>query len=251
MNVPHDKMKSTDGYEERYGRQTMLPQVGLEGQRKLSKSRILVIGAGGLGSPVALYLAAAGIGLIGIVDDDNVDLSNLQRQVLHNTGDIGTPKAASAKEKISLLNPGIKVIAHHARFNADTASRILGDGYDAVIDCTDNPASKFLVNDICVEAGIPLVHGAINQFSGNVMTIVSDSATLRDLFGTPPPTSSQPIGTFGAIAGIIGSIQAAEAIKLQLGIGNLLVNRVLTFDALSMTCSVFRIPPQAHKVAAE
>lgn len=229
-------------FEQRYKRHLMLPQVGRDGQQRLLQSRILIIGAGGLGSPVALYLAAAGVGNLGIVDSDKVDLSNLQRQILHNTNDIGRDKTASAKEKINLLNPDVTVTAYNTFFNANNAHDLLRD-YDIAIDCTDNVESKFLINDLCVDAHKPLVHGAINQFSGNVMTITPGNASLRDLFDMPPqsPRPASEYGVLGAIAGIIGTIQATETLKLALGIGELLENQVLTFDALTMTFSKFKI----------
>ena len=232
-------------FQQRYKRHLMLPQVGEEGQRKLCGSSVAIIGAGGLGSPVALYLAAAGVGHLRIIDNDRVDLSNLQRQVIHATCDTGREKAVSAKEKLSAINPTIEVESVCGYFSPENAAALL-QGCDMAIDATDNMESKFLINDSCVALGLPFVHGAINQFSGNVMTVLPGTATLRDLFPSPPSEmkASSSYGVLGVIPGIIGSIQAAEALKCILGIGDLLVNKVLTFDALTMTFSKFNI---AHR----
>ena len=234
-----------DDFADRYKRHIMLPQVGREGQVRLSQSHVLVVGAGGLGSPVLLYLAAAGVGHLSIVDDDEVDISNLQRQVLHCTSDLHRPKVVSAREKINLINPNVEVTVHRTKFCSENASHLL-DGCDVVVDCTDNAASKFVINDICVAAGIPLVHGAINEFAGNVMTIIQDSATLRDVF-TPPPSDAPPAsqyGVLGAVAGVVGSIQATEVLKVLLGIGRPLTDRMLTIDTLSMVFTTFDIRPK-------
>lgn len=231
-----------DNFHQRYKRHLMLPQVGEEGQRKLCNSSIAIIGAGGLGSPVALYLAAAGIGHLRIIDNDRVDLSNLQRQVIHTTGDVDKEKAISAKEKLAAINPDVEVESVCEYFSTENASALL-NGCDIAIDATDNLGSKFLINDSCVALGLPFVHGAINQFSGNVMTVLPGTATLRDLFpsATSDMKTSSCDGVLGAIPGIIGSIQAAEALKYVLGIGELLVNKVLTFDALTMTFCKFNV----------
>ncbi len=229
----------------RYKRHLMLPQVGEVGQHKLCDSSIAIIGAGGLGSPVALYLAAAGVGHLRIIDSDRVDLSNLQRQVIHTTDDIEKKKVVSAKEKIKAINPDVEVESVCEYFSHENAATLL-DGCDLAIDATDNLESKFLINDSCVALNKPFVHGAINQFSGNVMTVLPGTATLRDLFPTPPADmkASSSYGVLGVIPGIIGSIQAAEALKYVLGIGELLVNKVLTFDALTMTFCKFNISPR-------
>lgn len=234
-------MKYCD-FDMRYRRHLMLPEVGADGQQRLLQSRVAIIGAGGLGSPVALYLAAAGVGHINIVDGDHVDISNLQRQIIHNSNDIGCLKTESAKEKIHNLNPDVEVTTFPTLFNSDNANTIL-NGCDVAIDCTDNATSRFLINDTCVSINLPLVHGAINSFSGNVMTIIPGCANLRDLFPTPPqsPAPSHNYGVLGVIAGIIGTIQAAEALKILLGIGELLTNQVLTFDALTMSFTKFKI----------
>lgn len=240
-------MKPCD-FETRYRRHLMLPEIGADGQRVLLQSRAAIIGAGGLGSPVALYLAAAGVGHINIVDGDNVDISNLQRQIIHNSNDIGNLKVESAREKINNLNPDVEVVTFPTRLNADNAAEIL-DNCNVIIDCTDNAASRFLINDICVEKGLPLVHGAINRFSGNVMTIIPGCANLRDLFPSQPesPAPSDNYGVLGVIAGIIGTIQTAEALKILLGIGELLINQVLTFDALTMSFTKFKINPGFYR----
>lgn len=234
-----------DNFNQRYKRHLMLPQVGEDGQRKLCGSSIAIIGAGGLGSPVALYLAAAGVGHLRIIDSDRVDLSNLQRQIIHSANDIGKEKVVSAKEKLAAINPDVKVESVFEYFSRENAASML-DGCDLAIDATDNLESKFLINDSCVGLNMPFVHGAINQFSGNVMTVLPGTATLRDLFPTPPADmkASSSYGVLGVIPGIIGSIQAAEALKYLLGIGELLVNKVLTFDALTMTFCKFNIYPR-------
>lgn len=220
--------------EERYKRHLMLPEIGQDGQQKLLDSNVLIIGAGGLGSPVALYLAAAGVGHIGIVDFDRVDLSNLQRQIIHTTQNIGILKTDSAQKRIESLNPDVKVTAINQRFSEENAKEII-ESYDIVIDATDNLNVKFLINDICVKEKKPFVHGAINQFTGNVLTVVPGSACIRCVF--PDAIQMQPsssYGVFGVIPGITGCIQAAEAIKFITGIGNLLTNKLLTFNALTM-----------------
>jgi molybdopterin/thiamine biosynthesis adenylyltransferase len=232
----------TKEQQERYKRNLLLPELGEEGQEKLLKSRVLIIGAGGLGSPVALYLAAAGVGTLGIVDSDCLDLSNLQRQILHTTADVGRHKVDSAREHINALNPDVKVVTYYTYFNKDTADQIIA-GYDIVVDATDNSQSKFFINDVCVAAGKPLVHGAINQFSGNVMTILPGTANYRDLFDKQPqnPASSATYGLLGAIPGIIGTIQATEVLKFLIGTGELLTNQILHIDAKTMTFAKFKI----------
>ena len=219
----------------RYSRHLILPDVALEGQERIKAARVLLVGAGGLGSPAALYLAAAGVGTLGIVDFDVVDLTNLQRQILHHTSDVGRPKVLSAKEKIQALNPDVQVSMYEERLTAGNAMKIVS-GYDVVIDGVDNFTAKFLINDACFFAGKPLVHGGILRFDGRVTTIVpKQSACYRCIFKTPPPAglvaSCQEAGVIGVLAGIIGTIQATEALKLILGIGHPLMNRFLDFDA--------------------
>lgn len=225
----------TDIQAERYKRHLLLPEIGESGQVKILNAKVLIVGVGGLGSPVALYLAASGVGTIGLIDSDIVDISNLQRQVIHFTNDVDTPKVESARKKINLLNPDVNVITYHTFFDAKNVASIIAD-YDIVIDATDNSASKFFINDICVAHCKPLIHGAINQFSGNVMTILPGTATYRTLFPTQPQNTppSANYGVLGVVAGMIGMIQATEALKLITGIGELLTNKLLTYNALSM-----------------
>ncbi|NOT33417.1 MAG: molybdopterin-synthase adenylyltransferase MoeB [Candidatus Eisenbacteria bacterium] len=222
----------------RYGRHLVLPEVGLEGQQRLKAARVLVVGAGGLGSPLALYLAAAGVGRIGLVDFDRVDLSNLQRQVLYDTRDVGRAKLAAASERLRALNPEIEVRAHEVRLASDNAFEILGD-YDVVADGTDNFPTRYLVNDACVLLGKPNVHGSIFRFEGQVS--VFDAARgpcYRCLFADPPPAGLVPScaegGVLGVLPGVIGVLQAIETVKLILGIGEPLIGRLLIFDALAM-----------------
>ncbi len=228
-------MDFTEEQITRYSRHILLPEVGGKGQKKIAKARILIVGAGGLGSPAALYLAAAGVGTLGLIDSDAVDLSNLQRQVIHHTSDVGRAKVLSAQEKIVALNPDVSVVTHEDRLVARNALDIVRD-YDVVIDGVDNFPAKFLINDACYFAGKPLVHGGILRFDGRVTTIVpKQSACYRCVFRQPPPpglvASCQEAGVIGVLAGIIGTIQATEALKLVLGIGRPLTNRLLDFDA--------------------
>ncbi len=204
---------------------------------KIAQGKVLIIGAGGLGAPVALYLAAAGVGTIGIVDGDVVDLSNLQRQVIHFTPDVNRPKVDSAKEKINLINPDVNVITYKEFLTSENALDIIKD-YDFVVDGTDNFPVKFLINDACVMAGKPFSHGGILRFEGQTMTYVPGSACYRCLFHMPPPPNAVPTcsqaGVLGAIAGMLGTIQAAETLKYLTGVGELLTNRLLTFNAKTM-----------------
>jgi molybdopterin/thiamine biosynthesis adenylyltransferase len=228
-------MEFTDDQITRYSRHILLPEVGGKGQKKIAQSRILIVGAGGLGSPAALYLAAAGVGTIGLIDSDVVDLSNLQRQVIHHTPDIGRPKVVSAKEKIQSLNPDVNVLMYEERLTAKNALKIIHE-YDVVIDGVDNFPAKFLINDACFFADRPLVHGGILRFDGRVTTIIPrQSACYRCVFKAPPPpglvASCQEAGVIGVLAGIIGTLQATEALKLVLKVGRLLTDRMLDFDA--------------------
>ena len=222
---------------QRYSRHILLQDVGVEGQEKIHSGKVLVVGAGGLGSPVALYLAAAGVGTIGIVDGDVVDLSNLQRQIIHFTPDVGRPKVESAKEKIEQLNPNVKVITHKEFLMADNALDIVKD-YDFVVDATDNFPVKFLINDACVMAGKPFSHGGILRFEGQTFTHLPGTACYRCLFPAPPPANAVPTcsqaGVLGAIAGMLGTIQAAEVLKYLTGVGELLTDRLLSFNARTM-----------------
>jgi Dinucleotide-utilizing enzymes involved in molybdopterin and thiamine biosynthesis family 2 len=230
-------MDFTEDQIERYSRHILLEDVGVEGQEKIANGKVLIIGAGGLGAPVALYLAAAGVGTIGIVDGDVVDLSNLQRQVIHFTADVNRPKVLSAKEKIHLINPDVKVVVHQEFLTASNALDIIKD-YDFIVDGTDNFPVKFLINDACVFAGKPFSHGGILRFEGQTMTHVPGSACYRCLFNSPPPPNAVPTcsqaGVLGAIAGMLGTIQAAEALKYLTGVGELLTNRLLVFNAKTM-----------------
>ncbi|KAF0219495.1 MAG: UBA/THIF-type NAD/FAD binding [Geobacteraceae bacterium] len=223
---------------ERYSRHIMLKEVGGKGQKKLFDGKVMIIGAGGLGSPIALYLAAAGIGTIGIADADCVDLSNLQRQIAHHTKDIGVPKVFSAKEKMTAMNPEVRINTYETWVNADNITDIIKD-YDFVIDGTDNFAAKFLINDACVLTGKPYSHGGILQFDGQTITVKpGESACYRCIFPTPPPKDAIPTcsraGVIGVLPGVIGTIQATEAIKFLLGAGDLLIDRLLTYNALRM-----------------
>lgn len=233
VDMNADRLK--DDELERYRRNILLPEIGLDGQMRLRAGRVLIVGAGGLGSPAALFLAAAGVGTIGLVDGDDVDLTNLQRQIAHSTADIGRPKVRSAAEKLRRLNPEIEVETHRGLVTADNASRMFA-GYDFVIDATDNYEAKFLINDVCVSDGKPYCHGGVREFRGQVMTYVPGTACFRCVFPEPPdnPEPSSRFGVLGVLPGVVGTLQAAEAIKWLTGAGQLLVNRVLTVDLLSM-----------------
>jgi len=222
----------------RYSRHLLLPQVGAEGQRRLKRARVLLVGAGGLGSPVALYLAAAGVGTLGIVEFDVVDISNLQRQVLHGTPGVGRPKLDSAAARIADLNPHVRVEGHGVRLSAANALEIVA-GYDIVVDGTDNFATRYLVNDACVLTGRPNVSGSVFRFDGQVSVFgLGDGPCYRCLFPEPPPAGSVPNceegGVLGVLPGLVGTIQATETLKLILGAGEPLVGRLLLVDALRM-----------------
>jgi adenylyltransferase/sulfurtransferase len=222
---------------ERYSRHILLKGVGGIGQEKLLGGKVLVIGAGGLGSPIATYLAAAGVGTIGLVDADVVDLSNLQRQILHHTPDVGRAKVESGKEKIEALNPDVTVKTYPFRVDTGNIRELIRD-YDFIVEGTDNFPTKFLVNDACVLEGKAFSQGGILRFKGQTMTHVPGSASYRCVYRQPPPSGAVPTcseaGVLGAIAGILGTIQAAEALKYLTGVGDLLTDRILTFDALTM-----------------
>ncbi len=237
-------MELNDEQLERYSRHIILKDVGIEGQERILQGRVLIVGAGGLGAPAALYLAAAGVGTIGIVDGDVVDRTNLQRQVIHFTPDIGTPKVLSAKQKMLQINPGITVRTYQDRLFAHNILDIIDD-YDFIIDGTDNFPAKFLINDACVLAGKPFSHGGILRFDGQTMTYVPGSTCYRCVFLSPPPKNAVPscsqAGVLGAVAGMLGTIQAAEAIKFLVAKGELLIGRLLTFNALAMEFRTIRI----------
>ena len=217
----------------RYGRQIALPELGEKGQAKLLASKVLIIGAGGLGSPAALYLAACGVGRIGLVDSDEVELSNLQRQILHSTKDIGAPKVDSGKKKLRDLNPDVEVSTYNTRLTADNILDVIKD-YDIILDCSDNFPTKYLINDACVLSGKPFIHAGIFKFKGQAMTVIPHKGPCyRCLFPELPPAEfSTTQGPMGVVPGVIGTIQANEAIKYLTGIGDLLVGRLLIFDAL-------------------
>jgi molybdopterin/thiamine biosynthesis adenylyltransferase/rhodanese-related sulfurtransferase len=226
----------------RYARHVRLPEVGEPGQLKLLAARVLVVGAGGLGSPAALYLAAAGVGTIGVVDHDVVDETNLQRQVLHNVDRVGLPKVESARETLTALNPDVKVETHQERLGASNAERILS-GYDLVVDGGDNFPTRYLVNDASLRLRIPVVHGSIFRFEGQVSVFVPyEGPCYRCLHRRPPPPELAPscaeAGVFGVVPGVVGSIQAMEAIKVLLGIGETLAGKLLVYDALEQDFTV-------------
>ncbi len=224
----------TDDQRVRYARHIMLDEVGEAGQERLRAGRVLVIGAGGLGSPVALYLAAAGVGTIGIADPDTVELSNLQRQIVHWTQDLGRPKVESAREKMAAMNPEVQVETYQFRVMADIVGKLVSS-YDFVIDATDNFAAKFLLNDACVLAGKPYSHGGILRFDGQTMTILPGTACYRCIFPEPPQLETavacSRAGVMGVLPGVIGTLQATEAVKYLLGVGELLADRLLVYDS--------------------
>jgi sulfur-carrier protein adenylyltransferase/sulfurtransferase len=222
----------------RYSRHLLIPEVGEPGQLRLLDSRILLIGAGGLGSPASLYLAAAGVGTLGIVDDDAVDATNLQRQIVHSTERLGEPKAESAKRTIEALNPDVSVKTFEERLTSENVDRILGEGWDVIVDGADNFPTRYLLNDASIWHGIPVVHGSIYRFEGQVTVFrPHEGPCYRCLFPQPPPPELAPScaegGVLGVLPGVVGSIQATEALKLALGIGEPLIGRLLMFDALA------------------
>lgn len=232
-------MSLTEQQIERYSRHIILDQVGGLGQEKLLSSRVLIVGAGGLGAPAAMYLAAAGVGTIGIVDGDKVDLSNLQRQIIHRTDDVGVDKVISAERTMRAMNPDIVVKTYPERATADNIRQMIRE-YDFVIDGTDNFPAKFLVNDACYFEEIPYSHAGILQFDGQLITILPGQSTCyRCIFNAPPPANAVPscsqAGVLGVLAGVVGSLQATEAIKYLLGIGDVLAGTLLTYNALTMT----------------
>jgi sulfur-carrier protein adenylyltransferase/sulfurtransferase len=222
----------------RYSRHVLIPEIGVAGQQRLLSANVLVVGAGGLGSPAALYLAAAGIGRLGIVDDDAVDESNLQRQVLHSTAELGEPKVESAERRVRELNPDVEVVSYGERLSAANVDRILDQGWEVIVDGADNFPTRYLLNDASVWHAIPVVHGSIFRFDGQATVFAPGSGPCyRCLFPQPPPPELAPScaegGVLGVLPGVIGSIQGAEALKLVLGIGEPLVGRLLLYDALA------------------
>ena len=228
----------------RYSRHIIMGDVGSKGQRALMGSKALIIGAGGLGSPSAIYLSLAGVGTVGIVDFDVVELSNLQRQVLHHTADVGRPKVQSAVDNIKAYNPDVNVVVHEARLESDNAMEIISQ-YDLVINGADNFATRYLVNDACYLLNKPLVDGSILIFDGQATVFLPGEGCYRCLFPSPPPPGMVPncaeAGVLGALTGLVGSIQATEALKYFLGIGESLSSRLLLIDALSMTFREVRL----------
>lgn len=229
----------------RYSRHFLLPEVGEEGQAKLLDAKVLLIGAGGLGSPTAYYLAAAGIGTIGIVDHDTVDLSNLQRQILHNNDRIGMPKVESARLTLTGLNPDVNVIGYQERLSSENVMRLFAD-YDVIVDGCDNFPTRYLVNDACVFLGKPNVHGSIFQFEGQASVFYPGKGPCyRCLFPEPPPPGAAPscaeAGVLGVLPGLVGCVQALETIKLVLGVGNPLIGRMVYFDTLSMELRIHKL----------
>ena len=240
-------MDFTDSQIERYSRHIILPEVGGKGQKKLARAKVLIIGAGGLGSPAALYLAAAGVGTIGLVDGDVVDLSNLQRQILHTTDTIGKPKVESGRAMLNALNPDVTVVTYPTNITADNIMDIL-TGYDLVLDGSDNFTTRYLVNDACFLAGKPLISGSIFRFEGQLTTLRPKDGfpCYRCLYAEPPPAglvpNCQEAGVLGVLAGTIGVLQAAEAIKEIVGVGTSLAGSILMYDALDMTFRKTRVP---------
>jgi sulfur-carrier protein adenylyltransferase/sulfurtransferase len=236
----------TQAQQDRYSRHILLPEVGEKGQEKLLKGRVLLLGAGGLGSPAALYLAAAGVGKIGLVDADTVDASNLQRQILHATSRLGMSKVLSAEKAINDLNPDVKVVKFEERVNSSNVDRIFGDGWDCIVDGCDNFPTRYLVNDASLFHKIPVVHGSIFRFDGQVTTFMPfDGPCYRCLYPEPPPAHLAPscaeAGVLGILPGVVGVIQATEAIKLILGVGDVLKGRLLTYDSLKMTFRTLKL----------
>ncbi|CUH97012.1 putative membrane protein [Propionispora sp. 2/2-37] len=233
-------MSFTNEQMERYSRHIILKEVGVKGQKKLLGGKVLIVGTGGLGAPAAVFLAAAGIGTIGLVDFDAVELSNLQRQIIHQTRDVGKPKVISGKETIQEMNPDVQVVTYQEWVNSGNILDIIKDqDYDFIIDGTDNFPAKFLINDACVLTGKPFSHAGIIRFQGQTITYVpGQGPCYRCIFHSPPPPDAVPTckqaGVLGVMGGIIGTIQATEAIKYILGVGELLTGQLLTYDALTM-----------------
>jgi molybdopterin/thiamine biosynthesis adenylyltransferase/rhodanese-related sulfurtransferase len=236
----------TAAQQDRYARHIMLPEIGEKGQEKLLKARVLLLGAGGLGSPAGLYLAAAGIGTLGVIDADVVDASNLQRQILHGTSTVGVPKVESAKNRIKDLNPDVNVIAFNERLTSENIDKVLDHGWDVIVDGLDNFPTRYLINDASIWKNIPVVHGSIFRFDGQVTTFVPKKGPCyRCLYPEPPPAHLAPscseAGVLGVLPGIIGTIQATEAVKLILGAGEPLNGRLLMYESLRMRFSQVKL----------
>ena len=248
--LPVEMPRILDAEErERYGRHLLIPEVGEIGQVKLLESKVLMVGAGGLGSPAAFYLAAAGVGTLALVDDDVVDRSNLQRQILHTDRSVGTPKVESARATLQALNPSLRVVAHQERMTRDNIDRLI-EGYDVVVDGSDNFATRYLVNDACVKHRIPNVHGSIFRFEGQVSVFWPDyenrpGPCYRCLFPEPPPPELAPscaeAGVLGILPGVIGTLEAVETVKILLGAGDPLVGRLMVYDALQQRFTELKI----------
>ena len=243
-------MALSDEQLERYSRHITLKEIGVRGQKKLLAAKVLIIGAGGLGAPAAMYLAAAGVGTIGIADCDKVELSNLQRQIIHTTGDVGKTKVQSAAEAINALNPDVTVKTYHEYVSSKNIAAMIEE-YDFIIDGADNFPTKFLINDACVLGHKPFCHAGILRFEGQLMTYVPGvSPCYRCIFEAPPPKDAVPscreAGVIGAMAGIIGSMQALEAVKYITGQGDLLTGNMLIFDGLKMQWRKIRLPKRNH-----
>ncbi|HLE58330.1 MAG TPA: molybdopterin-synthase adenylyltransferase MoeB, partial [Candidatus Limnocylindria bacterium] len=235
----------TEAQQRRYSRQLLMPEIGAEGQRRLLDSRVLLVGAGGLGSPAALYLAAAGLGSIGLVDDGAVEESNLQRQVLHTTDRIGMGKTASARTTLAALNPEVQVTEHPEHLDAGNVERLMGD-YHVIVDGSDNFETRYVLNDAAVRLRRPLVHGSVYRWDGQITTILPfDGPCYRCIFPAPPPPELAPdcavAGVAGVLPGLIGVLQATEVLKLRLGVGETLAGRLLTIDAAGATFSEVRV----------
>lgn len=238
-------MEFSEEQIKRYSRHIILNEIGGKGQKKLLESKVFLVGAGGLGSPAGFYLAAAGVGKLGIIDNDDVDHSNLQRQILHSFKDVGYPKALSAKATLEALNPDVEVVPYMQRLTSENIMDIIKD-YDVILDGSDNFPTRYLVNDACVLSGKPLSHGSIFKFEGQATTIVpGETPCYRCLFETPPPPdmvpSCQEAGVLGVLPGLIGSVQATEVVKLLLGKGELLKGKLLLYNALTMEFTKVRI----------
>ena len=227
----------------RYRGHLSLCEIDIPGQEAIGRGRVLIVGAGGLGSPVALYLAAAGVGTIGIVDPDRVSLSNLQRQIMHGSADVGRLKVESAREAMTRINPHVEVECHCEYLTAGNAGELIS-GYDLTIDCTDNLETRLLINDACVEMGKPLVFGSVSRFSGQLFTHLPGTADYRSIFDCTAPGNDVPCsinGVLNTVVGVIGALQATEALKYLAKAGDLLTDRILTFDAITMKFNEYRI----------
>lgn len=245
LNIENGNSELTPQQVRRYSRHLLIPEVGLKGQQKLKEAAVLLIGTGGLGSPVGMYLAAAGVGRIGLVDYDVVDFSNLQRQIIHGTSGLNTLKVESARARLLDINPEIEVQVYNEAFTSENALRI-AEGYDLIIDGTDNFPTRYLVNDVCVKLGIPNVYGSIFRFDGQVSVFFAEEGPCyRCLFPEPPPPGSVPScaegGVLGVLPGTIGSLQASEGLKLLLGIGEPLIGKLLLYNALDMSFDFLKL----------